>query len=90
MRKLLAFALVLCAAPAFGAIILVAPASDGSVAVRNAGRGPSIFDLDFFAEKAWQRLTFPAEAFNVTNKLNVVGRNGVFGSPTFGEPSGYE
>jgi outer membrane receptor protein involved in Fe transport len=71
------------------------PVINGVVIGRNSGRGSSIFDLDLFAEKTWNRLAFRVEAFNVTNHANVYGRNGVYGNdpsgvplPSFGAPLG--
>jgi hypothetical protein len=74
------------------------PVINGTVVGRNAGRGSSIFDLDLFVEKDFPiargaQLGVRAEAFNVTNHTNVVGRNGVWGNAadplvTFGLPLG--
>jgi outer membrane receptor protein involved in Fe transport len=70
------------------------PVIDGQVIARNAGRGTSIFDLDLFVEKNLGRnVALRAEAFNVTNHTNVVGRNGVYGNAaaplgTFGQALG--
>jgi outer membrane receptor protein involved in Fe transport len=72
------------------------PVVGGQVIGRNAGRGSSTFNLDAFLEKDFglargTRIALRAEAFNLTNRTNVVGRNGVFGNdaagvalPTFG------
>lgn len=67
------------------------PVVDGEVLGRNAGRGSSIFTLDAFAEKSLAvrsglELALRAEVFNLTNRTNVVGRNGVYGNATTGAP----
>ncbi|HEX3580745.1 MAG TPA: hypothetical protein VH087_03215, partial [Thermoanaerobaculia bacterium] len=76
------------------------PVINGQVIARNAGRGTSIFDADAFIEKDFMvqrgvQLAVRAEAFNLTNHLNVVGRNGTWGNnadgsalSTFGLPLG--
>ncbi len=69
------------------------PVVDGKVLGRNAGRGSSVFSLDAFIEKDFAvangaQLGLRAEGFNLTNHLNVYGRGGVFGSATFGLPTG--
>ncbi|HKR64403.1 MAG TPA: TonB-dependent receptor [Thermoanaerobaculia bacterium] len=61
------------------------PVIDGAVVGRNAGEGSSIFSFDAFVEKAFRprtgvELAIRAEAFNLTNHTNVVGRNGVYGN----------
>jgi outer membrane receptor protein involved in Fe transport len=61
------------------------PVIDGQVAARNAGKGTSIFDLDAFVEKDFAitsgaQLGLRAEVFNLTNRTNIVGRNGVWGN----------
>jgi outer membrane receptor protein involved in Fe transport len=58
---------------------------NGEVVGRNAGKGTSIFDLDAFVEKDFAitsgaQLGVRAEVFNLTNRTNVVGRNGVWGN----------
>lgn len=66
------------------------PVIDGKIVGRNAGRGSTIFGLDAFVEKAIPlngvELSLRAEAFNLTNHENVVGRNGVYGNATTGMP----
>jgi outer membrane receptor for ferrienterochelin and colicin len=74
------------------------PVINGAVIGRNTGRGSSLFDLDAFVEKDFpiargMQLGVRAEAFNLTNHANIVGRNGVFGNAatpvsTFGVPVG--
>jgi outer membrane receptor protein involved in Fe transport len=61
------------------------PVINGQVAARNAGKGTSIFDLDAFVEKDFAitsgaQLGLRAEVFNLTNRTNIVGRNGVWGN----------
>ena len=61
------------------------PIINGEVIGRNSGHGSSTFDLDAFVEKDFpiahdMQLGLRAEAFNVTNHANIVGRNGVYGN----------
>ncbi|HEX8169896.1 MAG TPA: TonB-dependent receptor [Thermoanaerobaculia bacterium] len=60
------------------------PIVNGSVLGRNAGRNSSVMSFDAFAEKEFAvggaRLGLRAEVFNLTNRENVVGRNGVYGN----------
>src|SRR5207302_2947282 len=61
------------------------PVINGVVIGRNTGQGSSLFDLDAFVEKDFPiahvlQLGVRAEAFNLTNRANIVGRNGVFGN----------
>lgn len=67
------------------------PVIGGQVVGRNTGKGSSIFDLSLFlsrefALKGAVRLELRAEGFNLTNHLNVVGRNGVYGNAANGVP----
>jgi outer membrane receptor protein involved in Fe transport len=67
------------------------PVINGQVIGRNAGRGTSIFDADAFIEKEFAvrngaQISLRAEAFNLTNHLNVVGRNGTWGNNADGTP----
>ena len=67
------------------------PVIGGQVLGRNAGKGSSIFDLSAFVEKDFaisrgMRLALRAEAFNLTNHTNIVGRNAVFGNDPAGTP----
>ena len=67
------------------------PVIAGQVLGRNAGKGSSIFDLSAFVEKDFaisrgMRLALRAEAFNLTNHTNIVGRNAVFGNDPTGTP----
>jgi len=67
------------------------PVIAGQVLGRNAGKGSSIFDLSAFVEKDFaisrgMRLALRAEAFNLTNHTNIVGRNAVFGNDPAGTP----
>jgi hypothetical protein len=74
------------------------PVINGAVVGRNAGRGNAIYSLDpnisrvfGFVHDAAQ-LTVRAEAFNVLNHPNFVGRSGTYGNgtsagPGFGSPT---
>ena len=74
------------------------PVINGVVIGRNTGQGSSLFALDAFVEKDFpiahgMQIGVRAEAFNLTNRANIVGRNGVFGNAatlvsTFGVPVG--
>lgn len=75
------------------------PVIDGRVIGRNEGRGDDVYDLSLFLERDFSigfgTLGLRAEVFNVTDRENVVGYNGVYGnnadgSPlsTFGQPLG--
>ena len=68
------------------------PVIDGVVIGRNAGRNESVFTLDAFLEKSFgvggHELSVRAEGLNLTNRENVVGRNGVFGNNANGQPLG--
>jgi hypothetical protein len=74
------------------------PIVDGAFIPRNAGVGPDFFSLNLRLSRAFyvnSRVRFEGliEAFNVTNRVNVVSINGNFGagayptnpSPTFGQ-----
>jgi hypothetical protein len=76
------------------------PVVDGAFIPRNAGIGPDFFSLSLRLSRTFQtgsrvRLEGLLEAFNVTNRVNVVSINGNFGagayptSPTstFGQPT---
>jgi outer membrane receptor for ferrienterochelin and colicin len=66
------------------------PVIDGAVVGRNAQRGSSLFSLDAFVEKtialAGVELALRAEGFNLTNHMNIVGRNATYGNETSGAP----
>jgi Carboxypeptidase regulatory-like domain/TonB dependent receptor-like, beta-barrel len=74
------------------------PVIHGSVVSRNSGRGSPLYSLALFLEKEIAlneqvRLDLRADAFNLLNHDNIVGRNGVYGNlssgqplPTFGQP----
>ena len=68
------------------------PVIDGKVIGRNAGRNESVFTLDAFLEKSFgiggHEFSVRAEGLNLTNRENVVGRNGVFGNATNGQALG--
>ena len=77
------------------------PVVDGSFIERNAGVGPDFFSWSLRLSRTFKvgqrvRVEGLAEVFNVTNRLNVVTMNGVFGSgtyptnpsPTFGQVTG--
>ena len=66
----------------------------------HAGRGDPIYSVDLFAERRFaltpERAVFArVEAFNIFNRANVAGYNGVYGnlstglpaSPAFGTPN---
>lgn len=59
---------------------------------RNGGRGTAVYDVSTFVEKRFNlsgertELSFRAEAFNLFNHPNIVGRNGVFGNDLTGKP----
>lgn len=64
---------------------------NGLVIPRNFGQGSETYDVSMFAEKGihvGERLvtSVRAEAFNLTNHANIVGRNGVFGNLASGQP----
>jgi Carboxypeptidase regulatory-like domain/TonB dependent receptor len=76
------------------------PLVDGAFIPRNAGAGPDFFSLNLRLSRAFQvssrlRLEGLIEAFNVTNRVNVVTVNGNFGTgaypsnplPSFGQPT---
>lgn len=68
------------------------PVINGSVIARNSGRGTSVYDVQMFVEKHFKlteraELSFRAEAFNLFNHSNIVGRNGVFGNDAKGTPA---
>ena len=67
---------------------------------RDTGRGTPAYDFSTFVEREFRlaeqvKLGFRAEAFNLFNHRNIVGRNGLYGNsadgapqPTFGQPLG--
>ena len=64
------------------------PIVNGQFIERNAGEGPDFFSLGArvsrtFAVGARARLEVIAEAFNLTNRTNVVSLNGNFGSGAY-------
>ncbi|MEJ2008667.1 MAG: TonB-dependent receptor [Acidobacteriota bacterium] len=76
------------------------PVINGAVVGRDTGRGSAIYDFSPFVARQFHfgdRVTLlgRAEAFNVFNHPNIVGRNGVYGNsisaeplPSFGQPLG--
>jgi outer membrane receptor protein involved in Fe transport len=69
------------------------PVVNGVVIGRNAGRGTPVYDISTFVERAFPvgeriRISARAEAFNLLNHANVVGRNGVYGNDPGGVPLG--
>ncbi len=76
------------------------PVLGGAIVGRNIGRGTPAYDFSPFIERVFHlgdrlKLTARAEAFNVFNHPNIVGRNGVYGNahsgaplPSFGQPLG--
>lgn len=67
------------------------PVIHGAVIGRNAGRGTPVYDVGTFIERefpATERIHWKirAEAFNLLNHANIVGRNGVFGNDPGGTP----
>jgi hypothetical protein len=76
------------------------PIVDGAFIPRNAGKGPDFFTLDLRAGRKWSvgprwSMEGFVEAFNLTNRTNVVTVNGNFGGgaypvqplPAFGQPT---
>jgi carboxypeptidase family protein len=68
------------------------PFVDGRILGRNAGQGTPTYDISTFLEKTFQvneRFNFHlrAEAFNLFNHSNIVGRNGTYGNSATGIPS---
>jgi hypothetical protein len=68
------------------------PVINGLVIPRNAGIGTTVYDLSSFIEKGINlterfKLQLRAEAFNLTNHNNIVGRNGTFGNAANGVPN---
>jgi hypothetical protein len=74
------------------------PVVNGLIVPRNAARGTATYDWSLFGEKTVRlgerlKLALRAEAFNVLNHANVVGRNTTWGNAatpvaTFGQPLG--
>jgi outer membrane receptor protein involved in Fe transport len=75
------------------------PVINGRVIGRNEGEGDDVYDLSLFLERDFSvgfgTLGLRGEVFNVTDRENVVGYNGVYGNnadgsplPTFGQPLG--
>ena len=65
------------------------PVINGAVAGRNIGRGTPVYDVSMFLERQFPvndrlRINLRAEAFNLLNHENIVGRNGTYGN----DPSG--
>jgi hypothetical protein len=68
------------------------PVIDGAVIGRNAGHGDPIYSADVFAERrfllrAKRNVSARVEAFNVFNRANVAGYNGVYGNLAAGLPA---
>lgn len=68
------------------------PVIDGRVIGRNEGRGDDVYDLSLFLERdfpvGFATLGLRGEVFNVTDRANVVGYNGVYGNNANGAPLG--
>ena len=69
------------------------PVVNGAVIGRNAGRGTPVYDVSTFLERVFPisdrfRVSARAEAFNLLNHANIVGRNGTFGNNPNGIPLG--
>ncbi len=67
------------------------PVMGGGVIGRDTGRGTALFDFSPFLAREFQlgdnvTLSARAEAFNVFNHSNVVGRNGIYGNSLSGQP----
>jgi hypothetical protein len=67
------------------------PVVNGAVIGRNAGRGTPIYEVSTFVEREFSlsetaKLGFRAEAYNLLNHSNIVGRNGTFGNALTGIP----
>ncbi len=67
------------------------PVINGVVVPRNFGQGTPVYDWSLFVEKGIPLseravISLRAEGFNLTNHNNVVGRNGVYGNLTTGQP----
>jgi hypothetical protein len=76
------------------------PVVNGEFIARNAGTGPDFFTLDLRVGRRWRTASGPSiegfvEAFNLTNRMNVVTVNGNFGAgaypvdplPSFAQPT---
>jgi hypothetical protein len=74
------------------------PVVNGGLYGRNVGQGTPLYDVQIFVQKDFvfserYRLSLRAEAFNLFNHANIVGRNGTWGNgnqplPTYGQPLG--
>jgi len=67
------------------------PALNGGVIARDLGKGTPLYDVSLFAAKEFQfgdrlQLCVRGESFNVFNRANIVGRNGVYGNQSSGAP----
>jgi hypothetical protein len=67
------------------------PVIDGSAIGRNTGRGSPTYDFSPFVEREFRLgdnliLLGRAEAFNVFNHPNIIGRNSIYGNSASGEP----
>jgi Carboxypeptidase regulatory-like domain/TonB dependent receptor len=66
------------------------PVINGRVVGRNSERGDDVYDLSLFLERdfplGFATLGLRGEVFNVTDRENVVGYNGVFGNNANGQP----
>jgi hypothetical protein len=67
------------------------PVVNGAVIGRNAGRGTPVYDVGTFVERQFPvgdklRIVARAEAFNLLNHANIVGRNGTYGNDPSGTP----
>jgi outer membrane receptor for ferrienterochelin and colicin len=61
------------------------PIANGVVVARNSGEGSTVYDITLFLEREFQlgggvAGSLRIEGFNLTNHLNAVGRNGVYGN----------
>ena len=67
------------------------PVVNGAVIGRNAGHGTPVYDVSTFLERRFPLgehwvVTARAEAFNLLNHENIVGRNGTYGNDPSGNP----
>ena len=65
----------------------------GTFLGRNTGRGFPVYQTDLFLERVFKfgeqaRFSLRGEVFNVFNHPNIVARNGVLNSATFGQGIG--
>jgi len=68
------------------------PVIDGVVIGRNAGQGDPIYSADAFVDRRFaiaggRAVAARVEAFNIFNRANVAGYNGVYGNLASGQPA---